>query len=148
MKCFENAISKMVAIMFRYQCVKQCLHIEHSEQNYPVIRNSSNTVKCCYNTVQFIMILHTALRFCEYSGRMYCCFGGKLVSLIARLMGPTWGPAGADRTQVGPMLATWTCYLGSPTQLCWRGHNLPLRQWYVRLKTHMFWGLLRILTML
>ena len=27
--------------------------------------------------------------------------------LIARLMGPTWGPPGADRTQVGPMLAPW-----------------------------------------
>ena len=30
------------------------------------------------------------------------------LSLIARFMGPTWGPAGADRTQVGPMWATWT----------------------------------------
>ena len=26
-------------------------------------------------------------------------------SLIARFMGSTWGPSGADRTQVGPMLA-------------------------------------------
>ena len=23
-------------------------------------------------------------------------------------MGPTWGPSGADRTQVGPMVAPWT----------------------------------------
>ena len=30
------------------------------------------------------------------------------ISLIARFMGPTWGPSGADRTQVGPMLAAWT----------------------------------------
>ena len=28
--------------------------------------------------------------------------------LIARFMGPTWGPSGADRTQVGPMLGPWT----------------------------------------
>ena len=28
--------------------------------------------------------------------------------MIARFMGPTWGPSGADRTQVGPMLAPWT----------------------------------------
>ena len=33
-------------------------------------------------------------------------------SLIARLMGTTWGPSGADRTQVGPMLAPSNCYLG------------------------------------
>ena len=40
-----------------------------------------------------------------------------LPSLIARFMGATWGPSGADRTQVGPMLAPcWPhelCYLGS-----------------------------------
>ena len=34
------------------------------------------------------------------------------ISLIARLMGPTWGPSGADRTQVGPMLAPWTLLSG------------------------------------
>ena len=30
------------------------------------------------------------------------------ISLIAWFMGPTWGPSGADRTQVGPMLAAQT----------------------------------------
>ena len=30
------------------------------------------------------------------------------ISLIAMFMGPTWGPSGADRTQVGPMLTPWT----------------------------------------
>ena len=33
-------------------------------------------------------------------------------TLIARFMGPTWGPYGADRTQVGPMLAPWTLLSG------------------------------------
>ena len=32
----------------------------------------------------------------------------QMVSLIARFMGPTWGPSGADRTQVGPRWAPWT----------------------------------------
>ena len=35
--------------------------------------------------------------------------------LIARFMGPTWGPSGADRTQVGPILASWTLLSGLPT---------------------------------
>ena len=35
-----------------------------------------------------------------------------LVSHIARFMGPTWGPAGAHRTQVGPMLAPLTFLTG------------------------------------
>ena len=34
------------------------------------------------------------------------------MSLIARFMGPTWGPSGANRTQVGPMLAPWTWLSG------------------------------------
>ena len=29
-------------------------------------------------------------------------------ALVARFMGSSWGPTGADRTQVGPMLAPWT----------------------------------------
>ena len=31
-------------------------------------------------------------------------------TLIARFMGPTWGPSGTDRTQVGPMLTPWASY--------------------------------------
>ena len=36
------------------------------------------------------------------------------LTLIARFMGPTWGPSGADRTQVGPMLDPWTLLSGEP----------------------------------
>ena len=36
-------------------------------------------------------------------------------TLIARFMGPTWGPSGADRTQVGPMLVPWTLLSGKLT---------------------------------
>ena len=34
------------------------------------------------------------------------------MSLTARFMGPTWGPSGADRIQVGPMLAPRTLLFG------------------------------------
>ena len=33
-------------------------------------------------------------------------------ALIARFMGPTWGPSGADRTQVGSCWPHESCYLG------------------------------------
>ena len=33
-------------------------------------------------------------------------------TLIARFMGPIWGPSGAVRAQVGPMLAPWTLLSG------------------------------------
>ena len=35
------------------------------------------------------------------------------ITQIARYMWPTWGQYGADRTQVGPMLAPWTLLSGS-----------------------------------
>ena len=37
---------------------------------------------------------------------------GHNLILTARFMGPTWDPSGADRTQVGPMLAPWTLLSG------------------------------------
>ena len=37
-------------------------------------------------------------------------------TLIARFMGPTWGPSGADMNQVDPMLAPWTMLSGYSTQ--------------------------------
>ena len=33
-------------------------------------------------------------------------------------MGPTWGPPGADRTQVGPMLDPWTLLSGIALHMC------------------------------
>ena len=38
--------------------------------------------------------------------------GAKIITLIARFMGPTWGPSGADRTQVFPILAPWNLLSG------------------------------------
>ena len=35
-----------------------------------------------------------------------------IYTLIASFMGSMWGPPGADRTQVGPMLAPWTLLSG------------------------------------
>ena len=37
--------------------------------------------------------------------RIHASLALNMLTLIARFLGPTWGPSGADRTQVGPMLA-------------------------------------------
>ena len=39
-------------------------------------------------------------------------------------MGPTWGPSGADRTQVGPMLAPWTLLSGT-------GYFSEFKIWFI-----------------
>ena len=36
-----------------------------------------------------------------------------VLPLVARFMRPTWGPSGADRTEMGPMLAPWTLLSGA-----------------------------------
>ena len=56
------------------------------------------------------------------------------ISLIARFMGPTWGPSGADRTQVGPMLAPWTLLSGMVYLLC------PLYSTYSSWWIHSIYG--------
>ena len=47
-----------------------------------------------------------------YDIRACCISYQTLPSLIARFMGPTWGPSWADRTLVGPRLAPWTLLSG------------------------------------
>ena len=42
-------------------------------------------------------------------------------SQIAKFMGPTWGPPGSCRPQMGPTLAPWTLISGVSQQLGWSG---------------------------
>ena len=53
-------------------------------------------------------------------------WGIRDTALIARFMRPTWGPSGANRTQVGPMMALWI--------FLWRTATIftnILSQWWV-----------------
>ena len=51
-------------------------------------------------------------------------------------MGPTWGPSGADRTQVGLMLAPWTLLYGITTFVNWT-HKKNI-QWNCNQNTSFF----------
>ena len=51
-----------------------------------------------------------------------------IMTLRARLLGPTWGPSGADRTQVGPMLPHGLCYIGM--------HHVPPCMYHKRASFH------------
>ena len=57
-------------------------------------------------------------------------------SLIARFMGPTWGPSGADRTQVGPILAPWTLLSGSRFAFQQRYNGMKECEYYIRRLCH------------
>ena len=55
------------------------------------------------------------LQVCKYSILINCYilwFLWYLNTQIAKFMGPTWGPPGCCRPQIGPMLAPWTLLSG------------------------------------
>ena len=50
----------------------------------------------------------------ELKGGLLC---SSVATQIAKFMGPTWGPTGSCRTQMGPMLAPWTLLSGQASNL-------------------------------
>ena len=78
-----------------------------------------NGLKLCHMKQKYISCVGPGKFQGNYSQYNACSCPGFLcwqivnnLSLIAWFMGPTWGPSGADRTQVGPMLAPWTLLFG------------------------------------
>ena len=50
--------------------------------------------------------------FCGVAIKLWSVMVSQRTPLIARFMGPTWDPPGADRAQVGPCWPHELCYLG------------------------------------
>ena len=75
---------------------------------------ASTRLMCCHwvqgNDVSF----NFSICVSAYTAVSYekCIVFSEMTSLIAKFMGPTWGPTGTDRTQVGPMLAPWILLSG------------------------------------
>ena len=83
------------------------IDVSHGKQNqYSLASDHKVTTEwLCHNTISFLYNSNK-----RWSHRLL--WGPGMGSLIARFMGLTWGPSGADRTQVGPMLAPWTLLSG------------------------------------
>ena len=71
-------------------------------------RNGGHRVQTSYNMAN---VLYDTIAQITVG---YVVFYVYWIPLIARFMGPTWGPYGADRTKVGFMLAPWTLLSGMP----------------------------------
>ena len=63
-----------------------------------------------------------------------------ILSQIARFMGPTWGPPGTDRTQVGPMLAPWSLLSGVVNTVIVDGLVPSRIDMMVFVRIHTNWG--------
>ena len=71
--------------------------------------------------------LHNHNNICQY---MFLLSMSKMCQIyvmtqIAKFMGPTWGPPGSCRPQMGPMLALWTLLSGDRSNTCtWWRHQM------------------------
>ena len=80
------------------------------------IRKSINTLQsvCYIHTRIFHVHQRTSYNTINstHTIRSRCAFIRCNFSLVARFMGLTWGPPGANRGQIDPMLAPWTLLSG------------------------------------
>ena len=60
---------------------------------------------------------------------IYFSLSSQVQPLRASIMGPTWGPPGADSTQVGSMWVTWTLLSGAPCETT-ANHSPYLMGWW------------------
>ena len=63
----------------------------------------------CGNRCQFCFQMSAVYYISIYSNTPVYYYGA---SQITKFLGPTWGPPGSCRPQMGPMLAPWTLLLG------------------------------------
>ena len=71
-----------------------------------LVMGSANEKRCYIVMPPLIGWAHTKNDSCCYDAIMH------VASQIAKFMGPTWGPPGSCRPQMGPMLAPWTLLSG------------------------------------
>ena len=117
---FENVFYNTFIISFRVQCVKVSFLCGLTwQKNSPWFPGSSG--QFVFNTTQREKVLCGVNQYCPSVTHcavgmwfLLCDFQTNFTgdTLVARFMGPRWDPSGADRTQVGPMLAPWTLLSG------------------------------------
>ena len=118
--------------------------------------------RLCFGIKQFCRILYgyfpcsgnINLAATKQNTAKLCAFF--MVSLIARFMGPTWGPSGAAKTHVGPMLVP--CHLGCtvykeypalwPKQRHWTPGEYIYIYIYIYSSNHVHWILWNMRTVL
>ena len=84
---------------------------------YPT--QNKSYVMLCY-VVMFPLTKGQQRVICFHVMTPLCGYTDNVGPQVARFVGPTWGPTGADKTHVGPMLAPWALLSGTPCHLTWR----------------------------
>ena len=116
-------------ILSNFKAIHRSVH--WSGHYWPIASLLSRQCYSWYVTHHFIYPTRVCLEF--RMGPYTRC------TLIARFMGPTWGPSGADRTQVGPCWPHELCYLGNTVM----GEILSARRGHLT-KIYLFRRLLNV----
>ena len=114
--------------------INACIHMKHIFAHAPI------AVKLCYKTG--VPLLSGSVRqevalstrqplICGFIDAIFFIDEIAIRTQIAKFMGPTWGPPGSCRPQMGPLLVPWTLLSGYICRYtAWRLH-LP-RDWGIR----------------
>ena len=94
-----------------FAVVRSCIYNERSYNNN---KTKHNKTVCIFYVIYYIPRNHYRWEW-RYLSCTRLLRALLLTPLIARFIGPTWGPSGADRTQVAPY---W------PREFCYLGHNM------------------------
>ena len=110
--------------------------VSHDSVAYIVIRNHIHaSFKSYWHSYDFERLPREFFnpRYDTFScGPFTATILGFRLSLISKFMGPTWGPSGADRPHVGPMLAPWTSLSGVILYTKWQNDKTTTHRNFVR----------------
>ena len=93
--------------VYIYACISYLLYYT-SWKNERIIKHSHHALYTIPNvSIKIVVLTYWYAHLIPENNHVIsrCCFP---VSQIARFMGPTWGPPGSCRPQMGHMLAPWT----------------------------------------
>ena len=88
----------------KIQFIRGIRHLEEFHSHFPIHYFVHQYWNSC-NIVALRRECSVETSACKHT---VVCTGAQ----IAKFMGPTWGPPGSCRPQMGPMLAPWTLYQG------------------------------------
>ena len=113
-------VNRYKRILFKeivYKIYNTSNNIWYNQQNYKLHWCSDKyfmeTMNLIINHCRFSVWCYTTTKILKFREKYFIvhCKGCNPL-LIPKFMGPTWSPPGADRTQLGPMWATWTFLFG------------------------------------
>ena len=93
-------------------CVIQDEHVHFVNVKLVVGRVVTETILVYVNTKQTAMLIIVKKCISENKNILINKTRQYRTAQIAKFMGPTWGPPGSSRPQMGPMFAPWTLLSG------------------------------------